>query len=156
MLAAAVGCGLVGGLFFAFSSFVMRAFDRLPAPQAIAAMQSINVTVLNPLFFLVFFGTMIIALALALVAAFDWSNPASPFIVSGATTYLLGCIVVTIRFNVPLNNVLAGIRPSDDGSDEVWIQYRRPWTRWNHVRTVASLVSSAAFGIALVLARGMG
>jgi uncharacterized membrane protein len=49
-LAAALGCALLGGLFFAFSNFVMKALMRIPAPSGIAAMQAINVTVLNPLF----------------------------------------------------------------------------------------------------------
>jgi len=56
-LLGALGAGLVAGIFFAFSAFVMTALGRLPAPKGIAAMQSINVAVLNPAFFSVFFGT---------------------------------------------------------------------------------------------------
>lgn len=41
-LIAALGCGLVAGVFFAFSSFVMPALKRLPPAQGISAMQSIN------------------------------------------------------------------------------------------------------------------
>jgi uncharacterized membrane protein len=33
----AVGAGLVGGVFFAFSTFVMKALSQLPAEQGIAA-----------------------------------------------------------------------------------------------------------------------
>ena len=47
MLTATVGSGLTAGLCFAFSAFVMKAFDRLGAPQAIRAMQSINTTILR-------------------------------------------------------------------------------------------------------------
>ena len=149
VLAAAIGCALVGGLFFAFSSFIMRAFDRLPAAQAIAAMQSINVTVINPLFFVVFFGTAVIAVGLAATAALRWQDPASGLVVFGAAAYLVGTILVTLRFNVPLNNRLADIQPADDGSADAWRRYRLPWTRWNHVRTVASLLAALSFGIAL-------
>jgi hypothetical protein len=39
----ALGAGLIGGLFFAFSSFVMIALGRLPPASGISAMQSINV-----------------------------------------------------------------------------------------------------------------
>jgi uncharacterized membrane protein len=49
-----LGAALVAGIFFAFSTFVMTALGRLPPEQGIAAMQSINVTVLNPWFFAVF------------------------------------------------------------------------------------------------------
>jgi hypothetical protein len=47
---AAVGSGIVAGIFFAFSSFVMAALERIPPVQGIAAMNSINVTVINPSF----------------------------------------------------------------------------------------------------------
>ena len=56
-LFSAPGCGLIGGVLFAFSSFVMNALARLPAAQGIAAMQSINVVVINPLFMTAFLGT---------------------------------------------------------------------------------------------------
>ena len=57
-LLSALGAGLVAGIFFAFSSFVMKALGRLPRDQGIRAMQSINVTVLNPWLFSAFFGTV--------------------------------------------------------------------------------------------------
>jgi len=41
-LVSALGCGLIAGVFFAFSAFVMKALARLPPAQGIAAMQSIN------------------------------------------------------------------------------------------------------------------
>ncbi|HLL90834.1 MAG TPA: hypothetical protein VK324_16150 [Tepidisphaeraceae bacterium] len=56
-LAAALGSGLMAGVFFAFSAFVMRALGRLPAGEAVAAMRAINVAVINPLFLGVFLGT---------------------------------------------------------------------------------------------------
>jgi len=63
-LLAAIGSGLIAGVFFAFSTFVMRALARLPADQAVAAMQSINVTILNPVFFAVCFGTALLSIVL--------------------------------------------------------------------------------------------
>ena len=56
-LVAALGCGLIAGVFFAFSTFVMRALARLSPSEGIAAMQSINITVLNPWFLGAFLGT---------------------------------------------------------------------------------------------------
>ena len=38
----ALSCGLMAGVFFAFSPFVMNGLARLPAQQGIAAMQFIN------------------------------------------------------------------------------------------------------------------
>lgn len=145
LIAATVGSGLNGGLFFIFSNTVMNAFDRLPAAEAIAAMNSINRSILNPLFFLAFFGTALLCLAL-LVGQLD-----SPLIVAGAFLYLIGTLGVTMVCNVPLNDKLAKVSASADDLEAQWRAYRAPWTRWNHVRTVACLLAAAAFTTRLVL-----
>jgi uncharacterized membrane protein len=56
-LATALGCGLVAGVFFAFSTFVMPALKRLPPAHGIAAMQSINTVAVTPAFMTALFGT---------------------------------------------------------------------------------------------------
>jgi uncharacterized membrane protein len=71
-LVAALGCGLVAGVFFAFSTFVMPALARLQPPQGITAMQSINITAINPLFMLAIFGTAAACLFLAISALLNW------------------------------------------------------------------------------------
>ncbi len=148
-LIAALGAGLVAGIFFAFSSFVMGALGRLPAQGGIAAMQSINVVVLNPGFFAVFFGTAIVALILAVAALLDWSTPSGPYLAGGALLYMVGCLLVTLVCNVPLNNRLAAVDPASTDGKAVWTHYLSAWTAWNSVRTVASLAASALFILAL-------
>lgn len=137
-----VGCGLVGGTFFAFSTFIMRAFARLPAAQAVAAMQAINVTVVSPPFMIALFGTGAASLVLAV-----WSVgrlPATGAVVglTGGLLYFVGNVVVTIAFNVPRNNRLASLRAESDEAAAYWPQYLRVWTAWNHVRTVTALVAA--------------
>src|SRR3954466_4746789 len=56
-LVTALGCGLVAGVFFAFSSFVMAGLARLSAPEGVAAMQSINRTVITASFMLAWLGS---------------------------------------------------------------------------------------------------
>jgi uncharacterized membrane protein len=90
--AAALGAGLVAGIFFAFSVFIMAALKRLPPEGGISAMQSINVTVLNPAFFFVFFGTAVAALILAIAAFAAWSPARSPYLLAGSLLYLGGTI----------------------------------------------------------------
>lgn len=139
LILAAIGGGLNAGLFFIFSNTIMRAFDRLPAAGAVAAMNSINRVILNPLFFLVFFGTALLCLVL-LVGRLD-----SPLVVVGALFYLIGSIGVTMVCNVPLNDKLARVSSSAEDMESQWRAYRDPWTRWNHVRTVACLLAAVAF-----------
>jgi len=148
-LIAALGCGLIAGVFFAFSSFVMRALGRLPASSGIAPMQSINAVVLNPVFLGTFVGTAIVCVLAIIAALLTWHDQQSAYMLVGGILYLIGSFLVTIVFNVPLNNVLAGIGADDPESANVWAKYRVQWTAWNHVRTAAALAAAASFTLAL-------
>jgi len=89
-LLSALGCGLMAGIFFIFSNTVMRALEQLQPPKGIAAMQSINTTILNTLFFIVFFGTAVISAVLAVSLLWIWNQPGSIYILLGVLFYLLG------------------------------------------------------------------
>lgn len=149
-LVAALGSGLVGGVFFAFSTFVMPALGRLPADQGLAAMQAINVKAVTPSFMSALFGTAAVAVVLigwALTSlGEDWTAAA----IAGATVYLAGVVGVTIARNVPLNDRMAALDP-DAGARDGWVDYLVRWTAWNHVRTGASLAAAAALTVALTL-----
>lgn len=151
--AAALGCGLIAGTFFAFSTFVMKALASVSAERGIAAMQSINVVVLNPLFLGVFVGTAALCLVLAALALVRWAQPGAAWLLIGSVLYLFGNLFVTRAFNIPLNNSLAQLEPSAAGSATElatsWQAYVRDWTRWNHVRTITALLGAAAFTGAL-------
>lgn len=75
-LLSALGCGLVGGVFFAFSTFVMKALAALSPPQGIAAMKSINIAVLNPMFLGFFLGTGLLCIILVISSALSWHKRA--------------------------------------------------------------------------------
>ena len=148
-LAAALGCGLMAGVFFAFSAFVMKALARIPQGEGIAAMQSINVAVINPWFLLVFLGTAGLCALLAVVSFLRWEAPESVYALVGSLLYLLGTVLVTLAFNVPKNNALAKLGRADPRGATLWPQYVASWTAWNHVRTIAALAAAAAFSLAL-------
>ena len=150
-LVSAVGSGLIGGVFFAFSAFVMKALSRLPAPHGIAAMQSINVAVLNRLFFAVFFGTAAGCILLAVRSVLMWNTRGAGYLFVGCALYLVGTILVTIFFNVPLNNALAVVDPTSADGARLWTDYLTSWTIWNHVRTIAALAAAASLTIAFRL-----
>jgi uncharacterized membrane protein len=147
--ALALGSGLVAGIFFAFSSFVMSALGRLPPEQGIAAMQSINITVLNPVFFAAFLGTAAGCVLLGAGALWQWDGARTAIILVGCTLYVLGCFGVTIGGNVPLNDALAAVDPNSTEGARLWAGYLVDWTRWNHVRTAASLAAAGAFTFVL-------
>ncbi len=148
-LASALGSGLMAGVLFAFSTFVMRALARQPAAHGIAAMQSINVTALNPWFMGVFFGTAATCGVLALGSLVLWPAPGAWLLLVGSASYLLGTFLVTMVCNVPWNNRLAAADAASAAGQILWARYVSRWTAWNHVRTVAALAALAAFLLAM-------
>ena len=145
-LLSALGCGLIGGVFFAFSTFVMKALAALSPPQGIAAMKSINIAVLNPMFLGVFLGTGVI---LVISSALAWHKPGAALALVGGVLYLVGTLVVTITCNVPRNDALAGLDSVGAESAQFWTDYLCVWTAWNHVRTISAVAVSVLMIIAL-------
>jgi uncharacterized membrane protein len=138
----AIACAAMGGVFFAFSTFVMQALRRLPPAQGVAAMQSINVTAVTPIFMTVLFGTAAASVMVGLRALLDRHGPTSSYLIAGSLSYLIGTIGVTIALNVPLNNALAAVDPSSGDAARLWMKYARSWTAWNHVRTASGLIAA--------------
>ena len=149
IFAATLGSGLVAGIFFAFSAFVMRALARIPQEQGIAAMQAINVTVLNPQFLGAFFGTGVACLSIAFLAWGDAAGAQRACLFAACALYLFGSILVTIVGNVPLNDQLAAVGIGNAEATPLWSHYLSRWTLWNHVRTAASLAAAGLFAISL-------
>src|SRR5690349_12917437 len=120
---AALGSGLMAGLFFVFSVFMMTALARLGAPQGIAAMQSVNIAILNPIFLTVFMGTAVLSLVIAVAAIWNWSAAGSGWLLAGSLLYLVGILAVTMMFNVPLNDALAAADPASGEGAALWERY---------------------------------
>ncbi len=144
-----IGTGLIAGVFFAFSSFVMKSLVRLPPTQGIVAMQSINIAVLNPWFLSVFVGTAATCVLAMILACLRWHEPGAALLFAGGMLYFVGTFLVTRVCNVPLNDALATVDPHRADSAEQWTHYVAKWTTWNHARTIAALAASAAFILAL-------
>jgi uncharacterized membrane protein len=128
LLLAALGSGVMAGVFFAFSNFVMQALRELPHPHGVRAMQAINRRVLNAGFMLVFMGTSVLC------------NFARRGVVAGALLYLVGVFGVTAAGNVPLNEQLARSE-----TETFWREYLVRWLRWNHLRTLAACLALCCF-----------
>ncbi|KAA0106064.1 DUF1772 domain-containing protein [Mycolicibacterium sp. P1-5] len=132
---AAIAAAAVGGLFYAFSTFVMRGLNRTGSGEAATAMRGINAEAqANAPFLALFMGSALIALLVGIVAVAQLRLPGSGWLVAGAALGLVP-LIVTIAVNVPLNDQLAASLP--------WQDYYRTWTLWNHLRTVAPLIGSA-------------
>jgi uncharacterized membrane protein len=145
----AIGCGLLAGLYFAFSAFVMRALGRIDQASGITAMNAINIDIVRSPFMPLFLGTTLASAILAVVGVFRLGEPGAAAMLAGGVLYVVGMFVVTMIFNVPLNDTLAAADPAGTEVASLWARYLKEWTFWNHVRTVASTAACALFIAAL-------
>lgn len=97
---AAIGSGLMAGTHFAFSALVITAFARASPTAGIEAMRAINTTILDSAFMTLFFGTTLIAAALAIMAAFRWGEPGSGILMVAGFVYFVGMFLVTAFFRL--------------------------------------------------------
>ena len=146
----AVACAMMGGIFFAFSSFVMPALGNIPAEEGVHAMQRINIDVFHWSFMGAFVVTPLACVAVAANSLLHWEEPGALYGVIGCAVYLLGTFAVTAFGNVPLNNTLAIVDTSIVDASHAWSAFAPAWTRWNHVRTFASLAAAGWFLLTLV------
>lgn len=146
----AIGCGLIAGVYFAFSTFIMTSLARLEPAAGIAAMNAISIEIVKSLFMPLFLFTTLTSAALAVMAIFRWGQPGAMAMFVGGALYVLGMFVITMVFNVPLNDALAIVDPSSAEGTSLWARYLKDWTLWNHVRTIASLVASVLFTLAIL------
>lgn len=149
---AAIASAAAAGMMYVFSTFVMRGLDRTGPVDAITAMRGINVEAnSNGPFLLAYLGAALLAAALGVVAVVQIRQPGSGWLLAGAVFGVLGA-VITMAFNVPLNNHLDTVDPASlsvaDAARE-WAAYLSTWTAWNHARTVAAVIASALMLIGL-------
>jgi len=140
---AALSAGLMAGVYFAFSTFIMRAFDQLGAVQAADAMNTVNEVILRSWFMILFFGSTLLYAALAGYAVFAADLAGRWWLFAAGLIYVVGMFLCTALFNVPLNNRLAAAGVDDSTRAEAWKHYFVYWTRWNHLRAICSLITAA-------------
>jgi uncharacterized membrane protein len=148
-IVAALGCGVVAGVFFAFSAFVMRGLDRLPAERAVGAMRGINAAAPAPAFMVLLFGTGLACGVLVFLSIFGRGGPSALYLLVGGTVYLISAVGLTVFYHVPQNEALDRVDPG--GLEAHWSRYVAGWTAWNHLRFAGALVASASLVTALVI-----
>lgn len=143
-VAAVVFCAAIFGFFYAWVCSTMWGLDNADPRIAIAAMQEMNESVRNAVFFPAFFLTPAVAACAAWAAG---PGTARRWFIAAAVIYTIGGLFLTMAINVPMNEALAeSVIPDDPaGAAEIWAGYSPAWQAWNITRAVAS-------GIALICA----
>lgn len=152
VVVSALGSALVAGVFYAFSTFVMPALRRLPHPQAIAAMQEINIMAPSAGLMIAMIGTAATSLAVVVIALMNLSEPYAIYLLAAGVIYLVGSPIVTMAYHVPRNNALATLDMQSTGAAEHWARYDSEWTRANHLRFILPLAAAALYIAGLLVA----
>ena len=135
---AIISFGFLGGVYFAFSFFVMQSLNEIDNKEAIKAMSSINLVILKSPFMILFFFSSFIALVLFLESLFVYEILS--FQGFASLVFLAGMFLCTAVKNVPLNDKLASF--NDSLSPEIeWNYYYKNWMMWNHIRTLSCFIS---------------
>ena len=143
-----LGAGIISGLLFAFSNFVMHSLAELSNENGMLAMQKINLKIINPIFMVFFLGTPLLCITNIFNTFPYLESSGYLYIFVGSIVYLLGPFGITMLCNVPLNNKLAKSELSS--ADTVWVNYQQRWQFWNHIRTYIGIISI------LLLSLGLG
>lgn len=134
--------GLSAGLFYAWVVSVIPGTKRVTDITYLQTMQSINKAILNPSFFLIFFGSAIL-LTLSSIQQIG-AGLSFWLILSATVVYWLGTFGVTAFGNVPLNDALEALQ-LDTLSDKKIIDFRKDyeskWNQLNMFRTVFAVLS---------------
>jgi uncharacterized membrane protein len=128
---------------------VMSGLSHLPPSQGIAAMNSINVSAVTPMFMSLLFGTAAICALLTVHGIFHWGEPGVRFAFIGSVVFLVGAIAGTMLGNVPRNNALARLDPGGLNSAQLWAEFLSSWTALNHLRTLSSVASATLLALSL-------
>ena len=137
---AAIASALVGGVFYAFSSFVMAARQRLEPKDGMTAVQAINITAVQPGLMVPFYGSTLAHIAVAITAITNWENSVSARLLVGSLSFVVGTFALMLF-------ILERIFPA---APHVWHRYLVEWTRGNHLRAAASMVAATVLTIAIV------
>lgn len=134
--------GLMAGIYFVFSVFVMKALAQLPAAEGARAMNRINDVIVKTLFLPLFFGSTLAFIWYFFTNvdfALFWQDPSA----WAAVIYVFGMFFITVIGNVPMNNRLKDAEGDEKQLKKLWQLYLSQWTRFNHIRTISSTAATA-------------
>ena len=135
--------GLSAGLFYAWSVSVIPGTQKVTDQVYLETMQSINRAILNPAFFLVFFGSVLM-LGFSSIYGYQSGNLIFGFMLSAFACYFIGTVAVTGLGNVPLNDQLDALKLDQLALEEAGKfrkYYESRWNRLHQIRTAFAVLS---------------
>lgn len=142
LIITATTTALIAGLFYAYTCSVNLGLGRLPDAGYIAAMQSINIAILNPLFFFSFMGTAILLPVSTFLHYDSTISRRFLFLLTATLIYLIGGLGVTMFGNVPLNEALDTFNLQSASAEAIAAQRAKFEGRWNNLNTIRTISST--------------
>ena len=146
----ALWSAVIGGVFSAFSEFVMSGLLRTAPAGGIEAMQHITRTVIKTQFVAGILSIALFSVLFALYSTTIFEGAALVTLILAPIVYLPTVFFMTIFGNVPMNNKLERLNHKTFEAETYWIDYGRDWTRLNHIRTLGSILTAGLYIIAAV------
>jgi len=144
LLFATLLTGLSAGVFFTWNNAVTPGIGRLNDVSYLKAFQHMNRTILNPLFYIVFMGPLLLSFAATYVYK---ANPAYILwmLILATVIYFLGVFIVTILGNIPLNNMLDKSNLADISLEDAKSLRDKFETKWNNLHLIRTISSTTSF-----------
>lgn len=144
LIVTTLSLGLMAGLFYAWSISVTAGLAKVGDEHYLRAFQAMNRAILQPIFFVFFFGPIIL---LPLLVAMEYaSSTLTEFwiLLTAAILYMAGVMAVTVLGNIPLNNALESLKIDTMNPDQMAsfrLRFERAWNNLNMIRTICSALS---------------
>jgi uncharacterized membrane protein len=137
LIGAVITVGLMAGLFYAYACSVMLGLGRSSDRTFVEAMQRINESIQNGVFFLCFVGALVLSVAALVLDVRTPGHAALGWVIAGVVLYA-AVLAITAGINIPLNNTLDAAGPVDRIADLATVRahFETTWVRWNIVRAV--------------------
>ena len=153
---AVVLAGLSAGFFFAYEASVIRGLAEVDDLTYVHTFQAINATIRNPMFGIVFFGSLPALVLARLLHRGTARSPKRLLLTIAPVLYLVG-MGITFTGNVVLNDELADVEPSTAAiAATARADFEDDWNRLDGYRSIAFLGAFAAAAAALPLADRAG
>lgn len=152
LLTAILLTGLSAGLFYAWEVSVIPGTRQIPDHGYLEAMQSINRAILNPAFYLIFFGSLLFLFLSTYLQFMAGARLSAYFLLAAMLTYLIGTVGITVFGNVPMNESLDAVHLQELSSQslhELRTAYEGKWNQWHRLRTIFAVL---AFVLSIVSA----
>jgi uncharacterized membrane protein len=153
LVVATLTMGLMAGVFGLYAHTIMRGLGKTDDRTFVAAFQSMDRAIINPLFMLTFFGALVFSGVAAVLYLRDDGGSVLPWVTVAFVLYL-AVFVITVAVNVPLNDEIKTAGDPDRIADLAAVRdafHETRWVAWNVVRAIASTVAFVCLAWALVL-----